>query len=205
MYKLTNIYYISFLKLIQKKFIVHMKQFATKKEYLRDRARKLRNSADFSDYTNVLIENIKKTIVYNSSQNLMIFYPISKEINILSLIETDKTISFPCIKENEIVPYLCGNEFCCGKYNIQEPYDTERLNPLELDLVIIPALCADLNGYRIGYGKGYYDRFIKRLNREQTKLITIVWDAFVVDDIEPDEFDEKADFVITEKRIIKIP
>lgn len=205
MYKLTNIYYISIFKFLQKKININMNQFATKKEYLREHAKKLRHNAVFDDYTVTLMENIKKTIVYNSSQNLMLYYPLKKEINLLPFIETKKKISFPCIKNDEIVPYLCGNEFCCGKFNIQEPVNTPKQNINELDLIIMPALCADLNGYRIGYGKGYYDRFIKKLNRKRTKLITVVWDAFIVDDIEPDEFDEKSDYVITEKRIIEIP
>ena len=204
MYKLTNTYYISFFKLLQKKINIHMKNFTTKKQKLRAWARNRRYTKDFGAHISELIKNISKTFVYNSSQNLMLFYPLPKEINLLPLIETNKTISFPCIKENELVPYLCGNEFCCAKYNIKEPINTQKQKISELDLVFLPALCADLNGYRVGYGKGYYDRFIRKLDRKRTKLITVVWDEFIVDDIEPDFFDEKSDFIISEKRIIEI-
>lgn len=183
---------------------MYSKNFTTKKQELRANAKSLRRTRDFSSHTNEILRNITKNFVYNSSQNLMLYYPIGKEINLLPLIESKKRISFPRIIENEIVPYLYGKDFFYGKYNIKEPLNTPRQAICELDLVILPALCADVNGYRIGYGKGYYDRFIKKLNRKRTKLITVIYDEFIVDDIEPDEFDEKSDFIISEKRVIEL-
>lgn len=183
---------------------MYSKNFTTKKQKLRAYAKRLRQTRDFGFYENEILRNIKKSFVYNSSQNLMLYYPIGKEINLLPLIETKKRINFPRIIENEIVPYACGDEFFCGKYNIKEPLNTAPQPISELDLVILPALCVDVNGYRIGYGKGYYDRFIKKLDRKRTMLMTVIYDEFIVDDIEPDEFDEKSDFIISEKRIIEI-
>ena len=90
-----------------------------------------------------------------------------------------------------------------GLFNILEPKNSFEQNINEIDLVIVPALCVDTKGNRVGYGKGYYDRFLKTLNREKTKCIVVIWDDFIVDEIEADIFDEKIDYIITEKRIIK--
>ena len=118
--------------------------------------------------------------------------------------DKSKQIFFPKISGDEIVPLKYNGEFCLGKYNIKEPLNADIGDIDKLDLVVVPALCVDLNGYRIGYGKGYYDRFIKKLNRKRTKLVVVAYEQFVVDDICPDSFDEKVDFIITEKRVIEL-
>jgi len=46
-------------------------------------------------------------------------------------------------------------------WGIEEPSGAERADPKEIDLVIVPLLCFDERGYRVGYGKGYYDRFLR--------------------------------------------
>ena len=46
-------------------------------------------------------------------------------------------------------------------WGIEEPSGAERVDPKDVDLVIVPLLCFDERGYRVGYGKGYYDRFLR--------------------------------------------
>jgi 5-formyltetrahydrofolate cyclo-ligase len=46
-------------------------------------------------------------------------------------------------------------------WGIEEPSGAERVDPKEIDLVVVPLLCFDERGYRVGYGKGYYDRFLR--------------------------------------------
>ncbi len=175
------------------------------KQKLRQWGKKLRKDNAFRDCDKYIIKNILKLNVYNSSQNVMLFYPLENEIDLLSLTATkNKVFSMPKIVENEIVPYICGNKFKCGMFNIMEPDQTELQDIQKLDLVITPALCADLAGNRIGYGKGYYDRFIKNLDREKTKILTVIPEICLVDEIECDCFDERVDIIVTEKRTISL-
>ena len=178
-------------------------QIFTKQE-LRARAIEKRKMADFASLNPQVIENIKNSEIYKFSKNVMIFYPLENEINLLELLSDDKNFSFPCVFDTEILPYKNGGEFKKGAFGIFEPAGTKKQDTDELDLVIIPALCADKNGYRIGYGKGYYDRFIKTLNRKRTKLLTPIFSEFVVDTVFAEPFDEKVDFIATEKRVIKV-
>lgn len=57
-----------------------------------------------------------------------------------------------------------------GKWNIPEPDKGDRLDPAILDLVLVPLLAFDLSGQRVGYGKGYYDRFLQRCRPGVIKL-----------------------------------
>ena len=175
-----------------------------KKQNLRLKIKDIRNNGHFAGLDSVIIQNLFQTNVYISSHSLMIYYPIQSEINLLSILKSDKKVSFPCIREEKIVPYVYSGTFCEGQYKIKEPSNSRPIDIENLDLVIVPALCVDLKGYRIGYGKGYYDRFIKTLNRKKTKLLTLMYDEFVLDDICPESFDERVDYIVTEKRVIKI-
>lgn len=90
----------------------------------------------------------------------------------------------------------------CGKYNIQEPVRKCSDSALNLDIVFIPAVCADKSGYRIGYGKGYYDRFLGKLH-EKTKTAIVIYEELLCEKIPAENFDRKANFVITPEKIIK--
>ena len=57
--------------------------------------------------------------------------------------------------------YDRGTNMAKNAWGIEEPSGAERADPKEIDLVIVPLLCFDERGYRVGYGKGYYDRFLR--------------------------------------------
>ncbi len=72
-------------------------------------------------------------------------------------------VALPVSGENELSFYYIDNinELKNGRYNIDEPPINRPAYASEKTLCIVPALCADKEGYRLGYGKGYYDRFLK--------------------------------------------
>ncbi len=162
----------------------------------------LRNRNNFNNLDEQIIYSLHNNILYTSSQTVMLFYPLKKEINVLPLLKDDKTFCFPKIIDNEIYPFYAGKKYVEGKFNILEPYNTSKTDIADIDVVIAPAICVDLKGNRLGYGKGFYDRFIKTLNKSKTKIISLVYDEFVVDSIFANSFDEKIDIVVTEKRTI---
>jgi len=85
-----------------------------------------------------------------------------------------------------------------GGYNVLEPVNKEdEINPEGIDLVIVPGVAFDSKGNRIGYGKGYYDRFLKRLNPD-CKKIGLAFDFQVVDEIMAEDFDVAVDEVVSD-------
>lgn len=178
--------------------------FMKNKEKLRKWAKTQRLSEKFDKKNATILKNIINFSLFENSKDIMLFYPTTGELNLLNLLSEPKNYSFPTTTADAIVPYKYNGKFCTGMFNICEPANSVVQNSDELDLVIVPALCVDRHGNRVGYGKGYYDRFLKTLNREKTKCLVAIWDEFVVDKIEADEYDEKIDYIITEKQIIKI-
>lgn len=80
-------------------------------------------------------------------------------------------------------------------YGISEPIDGLKISPKEIQLIFVPLLAFDKNGYRVGYGKGYYDKFIKLCNPNVVKVGFSFFDAIEIDDI--NYFDKKLDYCIT--------
>ena len=62
----------------------------------------------------------------------------------------------------EFVQVNKTSKFALSKYDIPEPMENNFINPEILDVILIPMLISDESGYRVGYGKGFYDNFLKR-------------------------------------------
>jgi 5-formyltetrahydrofolate cyclo-ligase len=90
--------------------------------------------------------------------------------------------------------------FAKNKYDILEPIGNAVVAPDLIDMVFVPLLAFDPNGFRVGYGKGYYDRYLIRCRKE---IVTIGFSFFeAVDPIgDINEFDVPLDYCITPSRL----
>lgn len=175
------------------------------KNQLRQKSKIIRKNLNCENASKKILEKILSWEEFKSAQNIMIYHPINNEINLLWLCTScKKNFYLPKISNNEIVPVFFDENtpLVFGKYNIQEPVRKCSNSALNLDIVFIPAVCADKSGYRIGYGKGYYDRFLGKLH-EKTKTAIVIYEELLCEKIPAESFDRKANFVITPEKIIK--
>ncbi len=88
-----------------------------------------------------------------------------------------------------------------GSFGILEPCESkcEKLLNYSGGLVIVPALSFDKNGFRLGFGKGYYDRF---LSNSELKTVGICYDCCLMDDLPKGKYDRNVNMVITESKIL---
>lgn len=131
--------------------------------------------------------------------NIMSYYPFRSEVDIKQF-NFNNYVSYPVIYPDiEMDVYLpINNSFHLNYYNIYEPDidDGVQVDKKYLDYVIVPIVAFDDRLYRIGYGKGYYDHFLKDLD---VIKIGVAFDCQKVNQIEIDENDIKLDLIITEK------
>ena len=83
-------------------------------------------------------------------------------------------------------------------FDILEP-QKEEIHTGDIDLVVIPLLCFDKSGFRVGYGKGFYDRFLQGIKTQKVGL-SLFDEVVEIDDV--DEFDVAMDICITPGRIV---
>lgn len=135
---------------------------------------------------------------FKSAKNVALYLPIKNEIDITALLKIkDKNFYLPRCNQNELefVRYLGEDYLTVGAFDIKEPLG-EAINPEILDIIYIPALMANKKGYRLGYGKGFYDRFFKKYNLKAKKIIVLAQEL-ILDDFVQDDFDYKCDLIIS--------
>ena len=161
--------------------------------------------------TEIIMKNLKDTIYYKNAKTIMTFISFGSEIDthgfIKSGIKEGKNIVVPVtFHENRIMKpslVLDFDEFEPGYFNILTPKEEfiRYIDPSEIDLIIVPGAVFDRDGYRVGYGGGYYDRFLSKIDKSVPK-IAIGFDLQIVEHVPREEFDIPVDFIITEKEII---
>lgn len=144
---------------------------------------------------------------FTTAGQLLMYMPYRQEVDIRPLMEMaweqGKTIylpkSEPKTKSLVIYKVVGVDELQPGVYGILEPVADKRRrgNIRELDLVFVPGAVFDRHGYRIGYGGGYYDRFLPKL-RSNTLIAGVAYSFQVVDCLPRERHDQRLDVLVTE-------
>lgn len=156
----------------------------------------LRKGLDSAKASNNIIEYIINNKIIDKFDNIGIYYPIKNEINILKLLELypNKNFYLPKTKDDiYFVKYRLGDELIKAKFNTFEPLNDDIIDRLNIDCFIIPSVAISNQFKRIGYGKGYYDRYLNNYNGYKIGVIYKELNNF---DIELDSHDLKFDLVI---------
>lgn len=144
----------------------------------------------------------------NAPKCVMIYLSTQSEVKTSGIIRflTEKGIAIyvPCITDGIITPvkYTKGCELTKGAFRIKEPVKKIKpRTPKCINLVIIPGIAFDTKGNRIGFGKGFFDRFLDKLPPKTLK-VALAFEKQIVKLIPSDNLDIKMDYIITEDRII---
>ena len=181
------------------------------KDKIRDSIFKKRNELEKKEVIekgNIVKEKLSSLEEYKKAKTVMFFLSFGKEVYTYDMVkealgDKNKKVIVPKIKEFEIIPCSIKEflELAPGAYRILEPVEVKEANREEIDIVLVPGIAFDQKGYRIGFGKGYYDRFLKGL---KALKIGLCMDFQVVNEISHREWDVPMDVIITEKEVIKI-
>ena len=169
---------------------------------VREKINKKNIQIDFKQLIKILKkEKINKKIIGG-------YYPVNFEIDDLTLLrkleKSSFDISLPVIKKNfqmDFYKWSFSDILNVNKHGIPEP---ETKNIVYPDILLIPLLAFDKNLNRLGYGGGYYDRLIKKLSKKK-KIIKIGLALSIqkIDKVPIDVYDQKLDYIVTNKYIIK--
>lgn len=169
------------------------------KKDLRKKARDIRKSLDVKGISEKITENILRLEEYQNARNIMLFYPLEHEVNLLGLLaNSSKNFFLPRVQGDkmDVCPYRIGDKLILSKFKTQEPV-TVPVSPDILDIIFVPALMVDEHLHRLGYGGGFYDKFLSKHAKTATKIVAIPC-ALMVSKLPSESFDAKIDIVITE-------
>jgi 5-formyltetrahydrofolate cyclo-ligase len=116
-----------------------------------------------------------------------------------------KRVGVPVVRDGEMVmvAFRPGHPTSRSEYGMPEPVGEEEIPPLEVDAVVIPGLAFDRDGFRVGYGGGFYDRYLRR-TRPEAFRVGICFSEQLVENVPHGDADERVDRIITQSRTIAI-
>ena len=141
------------------------------------------------------------------ARTVMLFSSFGSEVPTGSLIERlharGVVVALPRIEATALVPipYEPGDPTTTTSFGAEEPVGGTPLDPSSIDVVGVPGVAFDRSGRRIGYGGGYYDRFLRGL---PAFTVGLVFELQVLDeDLPAGRFDLPVDAIVTEERTIR--
>ena len=156
-----------------------------------------------------LCANASEHHALKNADTILFYYPVKGEPNIKTLISwaflNQKSVAFPISNaDTSTLSFHYVNdisELSYGTYGIPEPSSNAPcVTKFENSVCVVPGLVFDKTGHRIGYGKGYYDRFISKFSGI---TVGLVYSDFCVPfDLPHDEYDQAVDIIITERGTI---
>ena len=148
--------------------------------------------------------------VYQNMDALYVYYPLGNEVSLLMVMEDAwkkrKRLAFPKIQNGEMYFYEITSimQLEEGCFHVMEPVLLPDMQPVcwEEALCFVPGVVFDRSGGRFGYGKGYYDRYFQ--DRKNILLAGCAYEAQVLSKLPVNDYDQKMDFLITEKGCCKV-
>ena len=176
-----------------------------KKSEIRNKIIKLRKE-NYSKDLRIDFRSIIKILKKRKQKNKIIggYYPYNHEVNVVPLLEkfekSNYIISLPKIGKNSSMNFFVwstNDPLNINEYGIPEPITNRMIFP---DVLLVPLVAYDKNCNRVGYGGGFYDRYIKRTKKIKNILtIGLAFSYQKVKKIPIEKNDIKIDFIITEK------
>jgi 5-formyltetrahydrofolate cyclo-ligase len=153
--------------------------------------------------------NILSLQEYFRAGCIALYAPVHQEVDTSKILaasfEAGKRVLYPALCDKQMVFRLVKglDSFQEGAFGILEPCTTGAEHQAdEADLIIVPGVAFDRSGHRIGYGKGYYDRFLQHPGRK-ARLVGFCHDFQLIDKAIPaDSHDIQMDIIVTDRRII---
>lgn len=162
-------------------------------------------SSDFIEITSRKIQkNLKKIEEYHTAKTIGAYYSIGSEVRthgiLQEILSEGKNLALPRVEGDELV--FCAvkrfEDLEKGEYGIMEPKQNCSIIE-EFDVALVPAVAMTRTGQRLGYGKGFYDRFLA--NRD-TATIALAYSKSILKNIPSSDKDIKIQWVVTEDEVI---
>ena len=160
-----------------------------------------------ADFDKKICSSLMQMMSFRYSDTILMYAPIEGEIDILPIAEKalslGKRVAFPrCVEEprNLEFKYIDSiDQLRSGSYSIAEPpEELETVTDYSKSICIIPGIVFDSEGYRVGYGKGYYDRFLAAYDGTKFGL---VYSECILPSVPRGRFDRHVDILISEKGV----
>ena len=163
--------------------------------------------SEVSNLSNTILKNADLELSLSAIKTLGSYFSTNNEVDLEALTEMrlkrNLLTTFPRVEPNHSMSLIAPRDFQKlnkNKFEIFEPSDGDEINSIDHEIIIIPTVGVDQNGYRLGYGGGYYDRFLESVTQKNKRplLVGLIYDFQFIDDSFNELHDIKLDIVFSE-------
>ena len=163
--------------------------------------------SEVSNLSNTILKNADLELSLSAIKTLGSYFSTNNEVDLEALTEMrlkrNLLTTFPRVEPNHSMSLIAPRDFQKlnkNKFEIFEPSDGDEINSIDHEIIIIPTVGVDQNGYRLGYGGGYYDRFLESVTQKNKRplLVGLIYDFQFIDDSINELHDIKLDIVFSE-------
>ena len=174
-----------------------------RKEYLQIRE----NISNKDEKSDLIFKKIIQLEEYKNAKTIALYKNLKNEVSTSKLIEEslklNKKVVLPRVVQDDLIFYQIHSltdPFKKSSFGVLEPQNSNLIDKHTIDLVITPGVCFDKEKNRLGFGKGYYDRF---LNTISVKTIGICFEEQIIKKkfLPKNEYDYQLDKIVTDKKI----
>lgn len=178
-----------------------------REEYLSKR-RKL-SPIEWENKSKLIQENAIRFIQWDTISKIGLYSNLSDEVGTGSLFDyakkQSKCTAYPKVTSDHRIQYYIiewQSELAKGTIGIKEPLSSKRMIETDaLDLIIVPGLAFDRAGFRLGYGRGYFDRLL--VNIDSKKIVALAFDFQIVESLPNQSHDKQVGTIVTESGVIE--
>ena len=146
---------------------------------------------------------------FSKAKTVMFYVDAKNEVRtkeaIIKALKLNKRVVVPKVykqKGLKAIEIKGLDELCLGAFDILEPIHDKQVPPKDIDLAVVPGVAFDEDGYRLGYGGGYYDNFLPQL-RAGVKKVAIAFNIQVLKGVPREKHDVRMDFITTENGVLR--
>ena len=163
--------------------------------------------SEVSNLSNTILKNADLELSLSAIKTLGSYFSSNNEVDLEALtkmrLKRNLLTTFPRVEPNHSMSLIAPKDFQKlnkNKFEIFEPSDGDEINSIDHEIIIIPTVGVDQNGYRLGYGGGYYDRFLESVTQKNKRplLVGLIYDFQFIDDSINELHDIKLDIVFSE-------
>lgn len=177
------------------------------KQQLRQQLLQQRRQLEFPQWQSLsgqLCGQLQQWPLFQRARTVAIYCSTQREPDLSPLFCLPKLWALPrCVQKNLVWhPWRSGEELTVGTHGIPVPADiSQTLSPQQIDLLLIPSVGGDRQGYRLGYGAGYYDRLLAHPVWQRVPRLGVLFELGMRETIKADPWDIPLQGWVTEKQL----
>ena len=165
------------------------------------------SAVEWQQKSRSICQQLQALTLFQEAKTVLAYFSFRQEPDLSFLYNSQQQWGFPRCVGTSLIWHLwqSGDALKIGAYGIKEPaLDAPTIEPQTVDLILVPTVACDRQGYRLGYGGGFYDRLLNSPQWLNIPTVGIVFDFAYVPKLPIDKWDIKLNYICTETQCDRI-